>query len=155
MPGRLEKPEPTRRDFIGLAGLWASGLAIFGSLLGVLRLPKPNVTPEVSNRIKIGKPAEFPPGTTKILPEYKLKLISTEAGIAAISLVCTHLGCIVNEITEGFSCPCHGSKFNIEGEVLAGPAPRALPWHEISLAVDGSLIVDTGREVKANSFFSA
>ena len=155
MPGRLEKPKPTRRDFLGLAGLWSSGLAIFGSLLGVLRLPKPNVLPEVSNRVKIGSPGEFPAGTVKLFPEYKLRVVSSEQGVAAMSLICTHLGCIVAESIEGFSCPCHGSVFDSTGKVLGGPAPRSLPWYDISQAVDGTLVVDMSREVKANAFYKA
>ncbi len=156
MPGRLE-PEPVaRRDFLGLAGLWAAGIAIFGSILGMARLPKPSVLPEASARFRIGKPSEFPAGTVKIVPEHKVRIAATEAGVAAMSLVCTHLGCIVDEMPEGgFSCPCHGSKFDATGKVTGGPAPRALPWLAIAQGADGSLIVDKNREVKPNEYFNA
>ena len=46
MPGRLE-PEPLpRRDFLGIAGLCAAGLALGGSVAGMARLPNPTVLPE-------------------------------------------------------------------------------------------------------------
>jgi Rieske Fe-S protein len=46
--------------------------------------------------------------------------------VAALSAVCTHTGCLVRRRDEGFSCPCHESAFDAEGESLAGPAPRPL-----------------------------
>lgn len=155
MSNRLE-PEPLpRRDFLGLAGMWTAGLAIAGSLVGMARLPKPRVTPEASSLFRAGRPEDFPPGTTKIIVDRNVRIASTEEGVAALSLICTHLGCIVKETEEGFSCPCHGSKFSIEGGVIQGPAPRALRWLPVSQAADGTLVVDTAKEVKAGTFYEA
>ena len=41
-----------------------------------------------------------------------------------MSAACTHLGCIVafNTAERSWDCPCHGSRFTIDGEVLEGPA---------------------------------
>jgi Rieske Fe-S protein len=46
--------------------------------------------------------------------------------VLALDLVCTHLGCTVAATERGFACPCHGSRFDSRGQVLDGPAPRAL-----------------------------
>lgn len=48
--------------------------------------------------------------------------------LAVFSSVCPHLGCAVDfdAASEKFKCPCHASVFSLDGEVLAGPAPRAL-----------------------------
>jgi nitrite reductase/ring-hydroxylating ferredoxin subunit len=48
--------------------------------------------------------------------------------VHAVSAVCTHLGCIVswNPAEGSWDCPCHGSRFGFEGEVLQGPAVRNL-----------------------------
>ncbi|MFH1279230.1 MAG: Rieske 2Fe-2S domain-containing protein [Candidatus Eisenbacteria bacterium] len=155
MPSRLE-PEPLpRRDFLGLAGLWAAGAAIVGSIAGMARLPVPQVLPEADRRFRIGKPGEFPPGTSRIIPGRNVRVVSEERGIAAVSLVCTHLGCIVSETSDGYSCPCHGSKFGRGGEVIQGPAPRPLRWLEISRAADGALVVDGDREVDPWTFYRA
>ncbi len=147
------KPKPVpRRDWLGLAGLWSSGIAILGSLIGIARLPKPRVTPEASSKLRIGDPSEFGSGGEKLLPQDNLRVISTSEGIAAMSLVCTHLGCIVQQSTEGFTCPCHGSKFDSQGNVLGGPAPRPLKWLHVSQAADGELIVDTSIEVQPGEY---
>ena len=44
------------------------------------------------------------------------------------SRVCTHLGCLVNYNGEEkrFICPCHAANFNLEGNVISGPAPKPL-----------------------------
>ena len=153
MPGRLEPETLPRRDFLGLAGLWSAAIAITGSLLGMARMTKPRVLPEASARVRIGKADELPPGTTRIMNEHNIRVTSTREGIAATSLICTHLGCVVKESPDGFACPCHGSKFDVTGKVVSGPAPRALPWLSVSQAADGTLIVDRKVEVPSGTYY--
>ena len=153
MSNRLEPDPIPRRDFLGLAGWWTAGFSIFGSMVGMARLPKPRVLPESSSRLRIGKVSELTPGTVRVFSEHNVRVISTRQGVAALSLVCTHLGCIVKESPEGFSCPCHGSKFDTQGKIIGGPAPRALAWLSVSQAADGSLIVDKGEEVTGGEFY--
>ncbi len=52
----------------------------------------------------------------------------TDNSVAAYSSSCTHLGCGYRWVVaqQRFACPCHGSFFDINGAVLAGPAPRPL-----------------------------
>lgn len=51
-----------------------------------------------------------------------------EGKLHAVSLVCTHLGCHVtwNPAERSWDCPCHGSRFDVDGAVLHGPALRPL-----------------------------
>ncbi len=60
----------------------------------------------------------------------------------AFSAVCTHVGCLLNQVAEGtIDCPCHGSRFRVaNGAVVTGPAPRALPKKRIKI-VDGLIVL--------------
>lgn len=154
MPGRLE-PEPIpRRDVLGIAGLWSAGIAIVGTLVGMARLPKPRVLPEATLKVRVGKADEFKPGTTRLFPESNVLVTCSDEGIKAMSMICTHLGCIVKEKDDGdgFICPCHGSRFDSTGKVIGGPAPSPLWWLAVSQAADGNVIVDKGRRVDPGTF---
>jgi Rieske Fe-S protein len=56
------------------------------------------------------------------------------------SNVCTHTGCRINAVADGtINCPCHGSKFNLDGTVAQGPAARPLDTR--SIVVEGDSIL--------------
>lgn len=71
-------------------------------------------------------------------------------GLMALWHRCVHLGCRVPECipSQGFECPCHGSKYNIHGEYSAGPAPRNLDRFAVSINGAGELVIDTGTIVQ-------
>lgn len=58
---------------------------------------------------------------------------SDEGRLHALSPVCTHMGCYVHWNTgeRTWDCPCHGSRFDTSGQVLHGPAMRALEQKEL------------------------
>jgi cytochrome b6-f complex iron-sulfur subunit len=60
-------------------------------------------------------------------------------GVMALYKVCTHLGCLYKwvDLNNRYECPCHGSKFNLNGTWIEGPAPRNLDRFIVK-AVDGS-----------------
>ncbi len=148
-----EKTAVTRRDFLSKASIGAAALTVVSVFAGIFRMFKPTVRYEESMRFKIGKPSDFPVGTVKKIDERGVFIFANDDGMHAISAVCTHLGCIVNVTDWGFQCPCHGSKYNPNGKVIGGPAPRNLAWLEISQNVDGTLVVDASREIPAGTKF--
>jgi cytochrome b6-f complex iron-sulfur subunit len=120
---------------------------------GVFRLPNPTVLPGPVRRYKVGHPEEYAVGGEKLLEKENVYVFRDAEGIYAVSAVCTHLGCTVTRSQEGFACPCHGSKFDPSGRVRGGPAPRALPWLEVTRAADGQLVVLADNEVPEGTRF--
>lgn len=72
-------------------------------------------------------------------------------GLMALWQRCVHLGCRVPscESSQGFECPCHGSKYNLHGEYEGGPAPRNLDRFEVSIDSGGELVINTGTIVQS------
>jgi len=145
----------TRRSFMGWGGAVFFGLASLATFLVVLfRMLFPSLPPGKSGRFKIGRSSEFPVGTIKYLSDQQVYVFSDTEGIYAISAVCTHLGCVVNKEEAGFTCPCHGSRYDLDGNVLKGAAPRDLPRYRISLLPSGRLEVDKNNVVKPGVKYS-
>lgn len=87
--------------------------------------------------------SELPAGTTKTVSYAggQVIVVRTAVSIKAFSLVCTHLGCLVQwqPGTMEFYCPCHDGRFDQFGEVIAGPPP--VPLEEIPVAVEGDRVI--------------
>ncbi len=142
-----------RRKFLSVLG-WA-GLALSGivALIGNLFYLKPAVSYGPATRFRVGKPDEFKEGIKELFEDQQVVVVREKQGFAAISLVCTHLGCTVRTSDAGFECPCHGSQFDNFGEVTGGPAPKPLNWYQISIAPNGELEVDKSVQVPGGTYF--
>ena len=70
-------------------------------------------------------------------------------GLIALYQRCVHLGCRVPwcQPSQGFECPCHGSKYDSVGEYFAGPAPRNLDRFGVEV-IEGNLVIKTGTIVE-------
>jgi len=81
--------------------------------------------------------SEIPLGSGKIFTPEKVVVTQPVSGdFKAFSAVCTHMGCLVNQISDGtIDCPCHGSQFSIkDGSVVGGPAPSPLAAQAIKVS---------------------
>jgi cytochrome b6-f complex iron-sulfur subunit len=141
-------PEPMpRRDFLGLLASWSALVAAAFALVGVARLPRAAVVPVPSRKFRVTLPQTLGAGQAFVPPGRSLAVFRDAAGVHAVSLICTHLGCVVKSEADGFHCPCHGSRFGADGSVTKGPAPKALPWLEVTRVADGTYMVDESKTV--------
>ncbi|HET9420044.1 MAG TPA: Rieske (2Fe-2S) protein [Nocardioides sp.] len=88
----------------------------------------------------IAATADVPVGGGLVLAEQKLVITQpTKGDFKGFTAVCTHQGCLVDDVTDTINCPCHGSAYSIEdGSVVGGPAPS--PLAEEKLVVEGGSI---------------
>ena len=121
----LLKPRNRRREAAATGGIYVAGPL---------------------ERFELGSVTAFPQG------RFYLARLST-GGFLALSRECTHLGCTVpwNTDREQFVCPCHASSFDITGDVLSPPAPRALDLYAVRIE-NGIVKVDIGSLKKRRSF---
>lgn len=145
---RLE-PEPLpRRDFLGLSAVWAALATLFFALLGTTRLPKAAVVPVPSRKFRVTLPESLAPGEPLLPPGRSVAIYRDAEGVYAVSRICTHLGCVVKVESDGFHCPCHGSRFAPDGGVIKGPAPKRLAWIAITRVSGATYIVDEAKTVQ-------
>lgn len=137
-----------RRDFLLKAGWGFFWVFLGGWLLSNLRYLFPNVLYEATLTFKAGKPEDYPVGVSeKWKKTQRAWIVRTPKGFYCFWARCTHLGCTPNwfDAENRFKCPCHGSNFNRDGDVIAGPAPKPLWRCALKVADDGELVVDKGR----------
>lgn len=134
-----------RREFVAVC---ATGLGIL--LAGCVSLVTHPV-PVVGGRVRLAL-ASFPElsqpdGAIKIQPDaesdpiYVLAIGAT--AFAAVSPICTHRGCTVDVHGPRLVCPCHGSTYDRNGNVLRGPAERSLTRYTVTRE-GNELLIDLG-----------
>jgi cytochrome b6-f complex iron-sulfur subunit len=144
--GADPQPDPTttapttRRDFLtwlnrAFLGLWALGGA--GVVAAYLRPPEKHEA-GAEGLVAVGMLDEMRIGDARmvrhgITPFYVIRVDGQR--VIAISAVCTHVRCILGFDHERHSlvCPCHDGRFDLSGNVLSGPPPRALKTYEVSV----------------------
>ena len=167
-----EEAGVTRRQFFNRAlgatfGVWGAGLG-----LGFLAFFWPRVTGGFGADINAGPIADiesqvrsddgavvplFVPEARgyvvpapETLPAQFEGLSLAAGGMMALYQRCVHLGCRVPwcDTSQGFECPCHGSKYNQVGEYFAGPAPRNLDRFVVQLTPANELLIITSEIVE-------
>lgn len=131
----------SRRDFIKISTntlLTMSGLLGLGGLLHFLSYSGESDQPEIFD---LGPAENYPIDSHTLVADGQYVLIHDQAGFSAVSTACTHLGCRLSFNPDEFSCPCHGSQFDIDGNVLHGPAVTALVSQPVELDEQGHLVL--------------
>jgi Rieske Fe-S protein len=85
----------------------------------------------------LGMASDVPVGGGMVYTAAKVVVTQPSKGeYKAFSAVCTHVGCICNQVASGtINCPCHGAKFKItDGSVVAGPATSPLAGKTVNVS---------------------
>ncbi len=139
MPGKIK-----RSSFLWI-GWGAVAAFLTGSAAATARFMIPNVLYEPSRKFNAGPAKEFPSGVSTLwFKQQRVWVVRTSRGIYVLWARCTHLGCTPNWFLDQkrFRCPCHGSNFSPDGDVIAGPAPKPLWRCKVELAASGDLLID-------------
>ena len=95
------------------------------------------------SRVTLGQLTDVPVGgaVSVSAPDGRTVLLTQpRAGeVKAFSAVCPHEGCSVGVDDDGFSCPCHGSAFELDGSLRQGPAREGLSSYAVQV-VDGQVL---------------
>lgn len=120
-----------RRQFIKNTAIVAAGCCVGASLFQRCTTIKYVTYEKQGNKLVVQK-AEFAEEKRVIIKANELSgpvyIRHTDKGeYIALSMVCTHRGCIVDPAGSVFVCPCHGAEFDQNGKVLNPPADTPLP----------------------------
>ena len=150
--------QASRRSFLNKLWLALGSLALLevvGLVLAYLRPGKPRSRRGDTEAVVEAGPVErFSPHSVTAFVRGKFYLCCLEdGGFLAVSRKCTHLGCTVPWIDKEkrFACPCHGSAFDVRGEVISRPAPRALDIYPVTIE-NNVVKVNTRRPIKRSEF---
>jgi Rieske Fe-S protein len=140
---RLTESLPiSRRTVIMTSGLAAAAIAGLSSCTNYSTAPAsaPSAVASGGPSAPAGpltvKEADIPVGSGKIFADAQTVITQPKKGeFKAFSAVCTHMGCLVDSVTNTINCPCHGSKYSItDGSVVNPPAPKPLPPKTIKVS---------------------
>lgn len=137
-------------------GLGVFGLAEFAVVVAnYLKPGRRSHTPSDGNAaLEAGGVEQYPPQSVTAFVRGKFYLCCLEdGGFLAVSRQCTHLGCTVpwDDEKKQFVCPCHASAFDIRGDVISSPAPRALDIYPINI-INNVIKIDTTQRIRRAKF---
>ena len=150
----VNKKTLSRRRLISYAWIGAAIIVVGELIGGTFAFLWPRKKQEKGEKIFIaGKVNDLKVGEVIYFRKEKALVQRLEGGFLAFSTVCPHLRCIVNwnEMQKRFECPCHGAKFNRNGEVLEGPPPRPLDLYKLQI-VEEKLVIDTASVIERKQF---
>ena len=153
-----EKAEPTRRSFLNILWIILGGVALAEFVAVAFAFLRPSKLKargeDTDSIITAGAVERFEPNSVTAFVRGKFYLARLEdGGFLALSRTCTHLGCSVPWVEKEmkFACPCHGSAFDITGNIIEAPAPRALDIYPISIE-NKKIKLDTLEPIKRSTF---
>src|SRR3712207_6725986 len=122
-----------RRDFVAAAAVTVCGCLVgcAGSTGGGQTTEATNLPPEASpnGTVDVGTAADYPGDGVydRYAKAERVYVVRRGGRLYAVRSICTHKTCLVEPVGSNFHCPCHGSRFELDGTVTKGPATRDLP----------------------------
>jgi len=136
----------TRRRFLGLVAGGVGGVAATAACSS-------GVGPAAVGDVPAGNVSNLSVGTLRALSGVPACIGRDSGGVYAMTLTCTHAGCDIGQQGSvsgaGLFCGCHGSQFDANGNVVAGPAPQPLDHFAVTVDASGELTVHGGQVVGA------
>ena len=126
----------SHRSFLQIS-FSTSGLLTLGGLIKYLGYQ--SETSSAQTTFTLDKPSTYSIGSTTHIAPARAWMFRDEKGLYAISTICPHLGCAVERREGDYLCPCHGSRFLQNGDVVNGPADRGLNYIKLTLTADGKV----------------
>ncbi len=146
-----------RRSFLKKAwwGLGAlAGLEVIWAFTSFLSPKHKTEARKISSMKNVGNLDNIAKGSVTPFRSGQFYLVRLDdGGLLALSLKCTHLACSVSWDADKkeFICPCHASQFDMTGNVINPPAPRALDYYPV-IVEQGMVKVDTSKPIKRKEF---
>jgi len=134
-------PNFSRRDFLKLSARGLLSLSGILGLGGLIRFMSFEPDPPPPQQFDVGPGSSYPVGSRTMLAAIPAILIHSDDGFHALSLTCPHLGCAVEAKPDEFTCPCHGSRYDKDGGLLAGPATKGLKPLRVEVTANNKLII--------------
>jgi cytochrome b6-f complex iron-sulfur subunit len=138
----------SRRTFLAMMGIGACVGATTLTGTATLGFLYPNALKTPPSIFSIGRPQEVMASEGKIFNQKQKVFVEVAQGkVRCQTAVCTHLGCTVNAVETGYSCPCHGSTYDLNGFNTGGPAPKPLVYFKVYRGASGELQVDKMQKI--------
>ncbi len=129
-----------RRDLLkwaarGFLSLW--GAAVAWIVVSFVRPPRSGHS-FAERVLRVGSVDELAVGQARLVHHGREPIFVVrvdEDRLVALAAVCTHLHCILrfDRDSGAFACPCHDGAFDLSGNVLKGPPPRALNRYRVEI----------------------
>ena len=139
-------PHVDRREFVGMAtaGLLSTCLPGCAALAATtVRTERGVVRLKLAEYLELAREGGALRMRTEATGELFYVLRRDDGSYVSVSPICTHQGCTVQIASQYLECPCHGSMYALDGEVLRGPAEQSLRRLPARLADDDVLIIQT------------
>ena len=152
--------EMNRRNFVVLATVTAAATAcacecaLAADAAAADSKEKEKAPPPNKGTVNVGKKSKYEKDgvSDEFAKSNRVLVVRHEGKIYAPTATCTHKNCAV-KLKENAStkakeivCPCHGSKFTVQGTSLKGPAKGSLYRYALSVNADGDIIVNKEKQ---------